>query len=258
MSTAPARVQRGVPTGGQFTGASHAEPAVSLAPQQPKRMRDSRGTHFEVTLPDGTVATRASKAVHPYTHVIATTAEKPELVIRAKQLNIQEAEERIVVLDRALENPEVKTTLNYYAHAYHTKESDRGSGGLYEYATVEAVIPNPNGDASRPLARATCNGEGITRGYTDFATNTYHQLAKIPVKDWLLAQLRHDRAKQVRLIANERRNIAAVEAGTYRLAPAKVMRWSSSEGAATRALKTREFNDPRATSEVLILPVDAP
>lgn len=257
MTSFQPRQRQGIPTGGQFAGTTHAEPAISLT-SAGERKRDFRGTHFEVTLPDGTVATRASKAVRPYTHVIANTAEKPELVIRAKRIAVQEAEERIAVLDRAIENPEVKTSLNYYAYAYQAKESDRGSGGIYEYATVEAVIPNPNGDARRPLARAACNGEGITRGYTDFATNTYHQTAKIHVKDWLIAQLQHERASQQRRIANEQRNIAAVEAGTYRLAPAKVARWSTSEGAATRALKTREFNDPKATSEVLILPVDSP
>ncbi|MGV0108909.1 hypothetical protein [Arthrobacter sp. CP30] len=243
------RVSRGIPTGGQFSTTSRQESGVTLT--APARKRDRRGTHFTVTLPDGTVATRASQA-STYSHVVAASAEKPELVIRERSLRVSESVARIEVIDRVIANPDIKMRHELVSRGW---EGGTDPQGRKHYGSCRAVIEHPDGTQDHPLAAVYCDSSGTTQGVRR-DDGSYDSLALQSARDALLAQLKRERAKEERTAKNALRDIARVEAGTYPLEPAKVERWSSREDAALKAV--RGFDGPHQTREIMVLPVDEP
>ncbi|WP_422390149.1 hypothetical protein [Arthrobacter sp. N1] len=138
------RVSRGIPTGGQFSTTSRQVSGVTLT--GPARKRDRRGTHFTVTLPDGTVATRASQA-STYSHVVAASAEKPELVIRERSLRVSESVARIEDIDRVIANPDIKMRYELVSRGWEGGTDPHGRN------TTAPAVPSSSTRTARRFIR---------------------------------------------------------------------------------------------------------
>jgi hypothetical protein len=243
MSTdTAARQPKGVPVGGQFAATAHAEPEVSLT--APKVT--SRGRTTNVTLPDGTVATRTSKTKE-YSHAVVLGPEEPELVIANREARIRSAEAAIAAREEALKDPKFTKKRRFR----DDRDPDLNYGGTEPaYNGFEYALKSTDGREN--LEDKWGNSKGDTQGCWDPETFEYdvHKLGRVVPQLKLQTLERIKRAKES--IVENQADIEAVKNGTYNLGSYGVASWSSRPDLAEKAANQYAG----WTRRVTVVPVD--
>jgi hypothetical protein len=236
-----ARQPKGIPVGGQFAATAHAEPELSLT--APKVT--SRGRTTNVTLPDGTVATRTSKSKE-YSHAVVLSPEIPELVIANREEQIRSAQAAITAREEALKEP--KFTKRRRFNDGRDPDLDHKGGPVYygfEYNLMSA-------DGTQILETMRGNSTGHTQGCYDPESFEYDvkEIGRVLPQLKLHTKVAINHAKAT-IIAAEA-DIKAVNNGTYDLGKYGVPAWSSRLDLAQKAANQYAGWTRRAT----VTPVD--
>lgn len=236
-----ARQPKGIPVGGQFAATTHSEPEVSLT--APKVT--SRGRTTNVTLPDGTVATRTSKTKE-YSHAVVLSPEIPELVIANREALINSAAAATAAREEALKEPVFKKRRRFR----DDRDPDVNYRGEPAYHGYEYFLMSANGEEK--LEEMWGNSKGDTQGCYDPETFDYdvHKVGRVIPELKLKTKERIQRAKND--IAQYEADIEAVKAGTYDLGGYSVPSWASRVDLAEKA--ANQYSN--RTRRVSVLPVD--
>lgn len=224
MSDTSARQPKGIPVGGQFAATAHAEPELSLT--APKVT--SRGRTTNVTLPNGTVATRTSKSKE-YSHAVVLSPEIPELVIANREGLIRGAQAAIAAREEALKDPKF-TKRRRFRDDRDPDVDHKGEPVFYgfEYNLMSA-------DGEEILETTRGNSKGETQGAYDPETFEYD----VRAISRAVPQLKVQAAVKIRQaredITKYEADIEAVKAGTYNLGDYGVPAWSSRADLAQKA-----------------------
>lgn len=241
MTTSAARQPKGVPVGGQFAATSHSEPELSLT--SPKIT--SRGRTTNVTLPDGSVATRTSKS-REYTHAVVLSPEVPELVIKNREATIRGAKADIAAREEALKDPKFKKRQRFR----DDRNPDVDHKGEPVYYGFEYFLMSADG--KERLEEIRGNSTGHTQGCYDPESLDYdvRQVGRVIPQLKLRTKLQMERAKAS--ITEAEKDIEAVENGTYNLGSYSVASWSSRPDLANKAAS--QFSG--WTRQTTVVPVD--
>ncbi|MET4143797.1 hypothetical protein [Arthrobacter sp. UYCo732] len=236
-----ARQPKGIPVGGQFAVTAHAEPELSLT--APKVT--SRGRTTNVTLPDGTVATRTSKSKE-YSHAIVLSPEIPELVIANREAQIAGAQAAITAREEALKDPKFTKKRRFN----DDRDPDLDYKGEQVYYGFEYNLKSADGKTILETMRG--NSKGDTQGCYDPETFDYDvkKLGRVVPQLKLHTLELINQAKET--IAAAEKDIEAVKNGTYKLGGYGVPAWSSRLDLAQKAANQYAGWTRRAT----VTPVD--
>lgn len=236
-----ARQPKGIPAGGQFAATAHAEPELSLT--APKVT--SRGRTTNVTLPDGTVATRTSKS-REYSHAIVLSPEIPELVIANREAQIRGAQAATTVREEALKDPKFTKRRRFR----DDRDPDVDHKGQPAYYGFEYNLMSADGKEILETMRG--NSKGDTQGCYDPENFDYdaREVGRVIPQLKLHTQEAMRRAKET--IAAAEADIEAVKTGTYDLGSYGVPAWSSRADLAQKAANQYAGWTRRAT----VTPVD--
>lgn len=240
-TSTPARVTKGVPSGGEFTATGHSDNVPSLT--APKV--SSRGRTTNVTLPDGAVATRTSKT-KVYSHAVILSPEIPEHVIESCERSIKRAQEFIAEREEALKDPKFAKKQRFPGD----RDPDVDYRGEPVYYGFEYFLKSADGKERLETIRG--NSQGISDGTYDPDTLEYisgrKERAVHALKDLTRAHIR-DRHED---IATAQARIEAVKNGTYDLGRYGAVSWSSRADLAVKAANA--FSS--STRRVSVISVD--
>lgn len=199
-----------------------------------------------VTFADGTVATRTSER-HTYTHAVAVSAEIPELVRPHLTAGIASDENYLAILALARQKMEVAVV----HRGFHTQGKDLGHDGKPSWSNYEAVLlgTRSNSDGQYPLT-LHCNSEGISRVYVDG-----EGYKPVPARDVLQNYAENRFERMTSSLAQKRSFLAQLDAGTYDLGKPGVLRWSSREELAIKAMNSK-FTGSHPTRRLFVTAVD--
>lgn len=241
------RVDKGVPTGGEFAATAHSDNVPSLAaaasPTAPKVTSKGRTTY--VTLPDGTVATRTSKSKE-YSHVVVLGPEIPELVIASREARIRSAEASIAEREEALKDPKFTKSRRFR----DDKDPDVDYLGRPVHHGFEYHLKSADGKTNLETLRG--NSKGDTEGSYDPETFEYEhgKHGRAGAQLQLKTRDRINQAKES--IARNQADIDAVKNGTYNLGGYGVASWASRRDLAEKATGQYGGWTRRAT----VMPID--
>lgn len=226
-TSTPARVTKGVPSGGEFTATGHSDNVPSLT--APKV--SSRGRTTNVTLPDGSVATRTSKTKE-YSHAVILSPEIPERVIDSCERSIKRAQEFIAEREEALKDPKFAKRQRFQ----DGRDPDLDYKGEQVYYGFEYFLKSADGKERLETVRG--NSKGVTDGSYDPDTLEYvskrQERSVIALKDQTRAHIRNKHED----IAEAQARIESVKDGTYDLGRYSAVSWASRGDLADKAANT--------------------
>lgn len=198
-----------------------------------------------VTFADGTVARRTTERT--YTHAVAVSAEIPELVRPHLIQGIADDERYLAMLALARQNMGVAI----YPRGFNTGGKDLGYDGKPSWSNYEAVLLGTRSDADGqyPLT-LHCNSEAISSVFVDG-----EGYKPVPARD-VLKNYAEDRFERMTASLAEKRSfLAQLDAGTYDLGKPGVLRWSSREELAIKAMNSK-FAGSHPTRRLFVTEVD--
>lgn len=199
-----------------------------------------------VTFDDGTVARRTTERA--YTHAVAVSAEIPELVRPHLIEGIAADEKYLAMLAEAIEKMEIVVA----NRGFHTQGKDLGHDGKPSWSNYEAALLGTRSDTDhRYTVTIHCNSESISRVFVDG-----EGYKPVPARDVLKKYAEHRYEAVTGSLAAKRKFLAQLDAGTYDLGKPEVLRWSSREELAIKALNS-EFNRGYPTRRLFITAVDS-